>query len=102
MIGEAEVANNNFNTFDVDFGADSGAPGVNYVVAAVGDDEAGQYPWAAVYSPQGNTGWILARDPELPQTDRQEAEAALREVGVDLTVLADTAQPPKTYDPKVQ
>lgn len=102
VAGEAEVVNGNFNTFSVEFGEDSSAPGVNYVVAAVGQEEDGQYPWAAVYSPDGNTGWILARDPELDAERRDEAEAALSEVGVDLTQLSDTAQPPQTYDPAAE
>ena len=102
VVGTAEVVNGNFNTFSVEFGEESGAPGVNYVVAAVGEEEDGQYPWAAVYSPDGNTGWILARDPELSSEDREEAEASLSEVGVDLSELSDTAQPPKTYDPAAE
>jgi apolipoprotein D and lipocalin family protein len=102
VVGEAEVVNGNFNTFSVEFGEDSGNPGVNYVVAAVGEEEGGHYPWAAVYSPEGNTGWILARDPELSAEDRQEAEAALKEVGVNLDELSDTAQPPQSYDPDAQ
>src|SRR5690554_4009194 len=51
VVGEAEVVDGNFNTFSVEFGQDTGAPGINYIVAAVGDEEAEQYPWAAVYSP---------------------------------------------------
>ncbi|WP_108398679.1 lipocalin family protein [Devosia submarina] len=102
VVGTAEVVNGNFNTFSVEFGEDSGAPGVNYVVAAVGEEEDGQYPWAAVYSPDGNTGWILAREPELSSEDREEAEASLSEVGVDLSELSDTSQPPQTYDPSAQ
>ncbi|MDF2799787.1 MAG: hypothetical protein K0R85_2531 [Devosia sp.] len=102
VVGTAEVVNGNFNTFSVEFGEDSGAPGVNYVVAAVGEEEDGQYPWAAVYSPDGNTGWILAREPELGADDREEAEAALSEVGVDLAQLSDTAQPPQSYDPAAE
>lgn len=102
VVGEAEIVNGNFNTFDVEFGEESGAPGVNYVVAAVGEEEGEQYPWAAVYSPDGNTGWILARDPQLAADDRQEAEDALGELGVDLSQLTDTSQPPQTYDPTAQ
>src|SRR5690606_6647622 len=67
VVGTAEVVNGNFNTFEVEFGEDSGAPGVNYVVAAVGEEAGDQYPWAAVYSPDGNTGWILARDTEISE-----------------------------------
>ncbi len=99
VVGEAEVVNGNFNTFSVEFGEESGAPGVNYVVAAVGEAEGGQYPWAAVYSPDGNTGWILAREIELSEEERGAAEEALGEVGVDLSQLSNTAQPPQTYDP---
>ena len=99
VAGEAEVVGGNFNTFSVEFGEDSGAPGVNYVVAAVGAEEGGRYPWAAVYSPEGDTGWILAREPELAEKDREEAEAALGEIGVDLNQLSDTSQPPRSYDP---
>lgn len=99
VVGEAEVVNGNFNTFSVEFGEESGTPGVNYVVAAVGEEEDGQYPWAAVYSPDGNTGWILARGLELSEEDRAEAEEALSEVGVDVSQLEDTPQPPQTYDP---
>ncbi|WMT92919.1 lipocalin family protein [Pelagibacterium sp. H642] len=99
IIGEAEVVDGNFNTFSVEFGDDTKTPGINYVVAAVGDEEGGQYPWAAVYSPDGDTGWILAREPELAEEDRQKAEASLSEAGVDLSELSNTAQPPQTYDP---
>ena len=102
VVGEAEVVDGNFNTFSVEFGEDSGTPGINYVVAAVGDEEGDQYPWAAVYSPDGNTGWILARDPGLSEEARQEAEAALQEVGVDLSQLSETDQPPQTYDPTAE
>lgn len=102
VVGTAEVVNGNFNTFEVKFGEDSGAPGVNYVVAAVGEEKGDQYPWAAVYSPDGNTGWILARDTEISEEDRQQAEAALREVGVNLSALTDTRQPPETYDPTAE
>jgi len=102
VVGEAEVVDGNFNTFSVEFGQDTGAPGINYIVAAVGDEEAEQYPWAAVYSPDGNTGWILAREPELADEDRQEAETALNEAGVDLSELSDTTQPPQTYDPMAE
>ena len=68
-------------------------------MAAVGDQEGGEYPWAAVYSPDGNTGWILAREPELGEDARQEAKVSLKEVGVDLNQLSETAQPPQIYDP---
>lgn len=102
VVGEAQVVGGNFNTFDVEFGEDSSASGVNYVVAAVGEEEDGQYPWAAVYSPEGNTGWILAREPELSEEDTQEAEASLSEVGVDLSQLSDTDQPPQTYHPSTE
>ena len=100
VVGEAEVVDGNFNTFSVEFGDESGAPGVNYVVAAVGDEAEGEYPWSAVYSPDGNTGWILAREPDLSEEERQEAENALSEMGVDLSELSNTSQPPETYDPQ--
>jgi apolipoprotein D and lipocalin family protein len=99
VTGQAEVVNNNFNTLEVQFGGESGAPGINYVVAAVGEEQDGEYPWAAVHSPEGNTGWILSREPEISQDDRNAAEAALEEVGVDLSQLSDTDQPPQSYDP---
>lgn len=99
VAGEAEIVDGNFNTFSVELGEDSGAPGINYVVAAVGDEVDGQYPWSAVYSPDGNTGWILAREPELSAEERQEAETALNEMGVDLGELSNTSQPPESYDP---
>lgn len=102
VVGEAEVVNGNFNTFSVEFGEDTDAPGVNYVIAAVGDERGGHYPWAAVYSPEGTTGWILSREPELSEEDRKEAEASLSEVGVDLTKLSETSQPPQTYDPATE
>lgn len=99
VVGQAEVVDGNFNTFSVQFGQESGAPGINYVVAAVGEEEDGQYQWAAVHSPDGNTGWILSREPNLAEEQRAEAEAALSELGVDLAQLSDTEQPPQTYDP---
>jgi apolipoprotein D and lipocalin family protein len=99
VVGIAEVVNGNFNTFSVEFGG-AEAEAINYVVAAVGEEAGGQYPWAAVYSPDGNSGWILARQSELSEQDREDARSALDEVGVDLSTLADTSQPPRTYDPE--
>jgi apolipoprotein D and lipocalin family protein len=96
--GSADVVDGNFNTFAVEI-EDSDAPGINYVVAAVGEPVEGQYSWAAVHSPDGDTGWILARDPDLPDDARADAEAALEDLGVDIAQLSDTAQPPQTYDP---
>jgi apolipoprotein D and lipocalin family protein len=98
--GAADVVDGNFNTFAVEI-EDSDAPGINYIVAAVGDEADGRYPWAAVHSPDGNTGWILARDPDLAEDARADAEAALAELGVDIAQLSDTTQPPQTYDPAV-
>lgn len=102
VVGEADVVDGNFNTFSVEFGEDSGAPGINYVVAAVGEAENGQYPWAAVHSPDDDTGWILSRTLELSEADRRLAEEALETVGVDLAELTDTPQPPQSYDPAGQ
>lgn len=102
IVGTADVVNGNFNTFSVELDQTSGAPGINYVVTAVGDEEDGKYPWAAVHSPDGNTGWILARDPNIDVDTRKEAEAALKEVGVDLSQLSDTQQPPQSYDPSAE
>lgn len=98
VMGSAEVVDGNFNTFSVEI-ADSSAPGINYIVAAVGEEADGRYPWAAVHSPDGNIGWILARDPDFGGADRDKAEAALAELGVDIAQLSDTTQPPQTYDP---
>jgi len=66
-------------------------------VAAASDIEDGKYQWAAVHSPEGPIGWILARSPEIDAETRQQAEAALEKAGVDVTQLSGTAQPPQTY-----
>ena len=100
--GTAEVVDGNFNTFAVELEDSGGAPGINYVVAAVGEEEDGRYSWAAVHSPDDDTGWILARDPDFGDAERSEAEAALEAVGVDLDQLSDTAQPPQNYDPDAE
>jgi apolipoprotein D and lipocalin family protein len=97
--GSAEVADGNFNTFSVTFPQSPEAPGVNYVVAAVGEPEDGRYHWAAVHSPEAGLGWILSRDPDLDAAARQEAEDALAAAGLDPAALQDTPQPPETYDP---
>ena len=97
ITGQAEVVGGNFNTFDVRFAAGDSSQGVNYVVAAASDVENGKYQWAAVHSPQGNIGWILARAPQVEAEVRRQAEAALAEAGVDLSQLSDTAQPPQSY-----
>lgn len=97
--GTAEVLDGNFNTFSVQFPQTPDAPGINYVVAAVGSEEDGQYPWAAVHSPEGDLAWILSRTPEIAPEARQAAEDALTAAGVDPATLQDTAQPPQGYDP---
>lgn len=99
ITGEAEVVNNNFNTLNVEFAIGEESQGVNYVVAAAGDIEDGQYQWAAVQSPEGPIGWILAREPQIDAETRQQAEAALAETGIDVSQLTDTAQPPQSYQP---
>ena len=97
--GEADVVNGNFNTFDVQLSQSDEAPSINYVVAAVSDVVDGRYRWAAVHSPQSNIGWILSRSPELKPEGRAKAEAALEAVGVTISQLSDTSQPPQTYRP---
>lgn len=95
--GEADVVDDNFNTFSVELG-DEGAHGINYVVAAASAVEDGQYQWAAVYSPDERIGWILSRSTDLDEEDRDRARSALEEAGVDVSELSDTPQPPKTYE----
>lgn len=99
ITGEAEVVNNNFNTLNVEFSVGEQNQGVNYVVAAASDIEGGQYQWAAVQSPEGPIGWILAREPQIDAETRKQAEAALQEAGIDVSQLSDTAQPPQSYQP---
>ena len=99
ITGEAEVVNNNFNTLNVEFSMGEQNQGVNYVVAAASDIEDGKYQWAAVQSPEGPIGWILAREPQIDAETRSQAEAALKEAGIDVSQLSDTAQPPQTYQP---
>lgn len=99
ITGEAEVVNSNFNTLDVEFSVGEESQGVNYVVAAAGDIEDGKYQWAAVQSPEGPIGWILAREPQIDAETRSQAEAALTEAGIDVSQLTDTAQPPQSYQP---
>ena len=83
----------------VEFSVGEESQGVNYVVAAAGDIEDGKYQWAAVQSPEGPIGWILAREPQIDAETRSQAEAALKEAGIDVSQLSDTAQPPQTYQP---
>ena len=98
--GRAEVANGNLNTFNVKFPQAPTSPGVNYVVAGVGEPDAdGRYPWSAVHSPEGGFVWILSREPQLDAADREKAEAALTAAGADVSTLEDTKQPPANYDP---
>jgi len=99
ISGEAEVRDGNFNTFAVELGGSGEQQGINYVVAAVGEIEGDHYPWAAVFSPDGNIGWILSREPELAAEDRSDAVAALQKIGVDTSQLSDTPQPPTNYQP---
>jgi len=100
--GEAKVVNGNFNTFDVAFAEGGHSPGVNYVVVAASDIEDDQYQWAAVHSPQGPIGWILARSPRIEADARRQAAAALAKAGIDVAQLTDTAQPPQNYRPEQQ
>lgn len=97
--GTADVLDGNLNTYSVEFPQSPDAPGINYVVAAVGPEQDGQYPWAAVHSPEGDLAWILSRTPELDAEARAQAEEALTQAGADPSALQDTAQPPEDYDP---
>ncbi|MBV0890382.1 lipocalin family protein [Paracoccus sp. Z118] len=100
VIGTAEVVDGNLNTFEVTFPqSPEDAPGVNYEIVAVGEAQDGSYPWAAVRSPGSDYAWILGRSAELDAADREAAEAALTEAGVDVSTLNDTRQPPQSYDP---
>ncbi|CUH53204.1 lipocalin family protein [Shimia marina] len=55
-------------------------------------DEA--YSVVAIGNPAGRTGWILARDPVISESQRAAAEAALAQNGYDIDKLYDVAQPP--------
>ena len=84
ITGEAEVVSNNFNTLNVEFSMGEQNQGVNYVVAAASDIKDGKYQWAAVQSPEGPIGWILAREPQIDAETRSQAEAALKEAGIEI------------------
>jgi apolipoprotein D and lipocalin family protein len=47
------------------------------------------YSAAVVGVPQGSAGWILARGPQMPATQRAQAEAALTRNGYDVTRLIE-------------
>jgi apolipoprotein D and lipocalin family protein len=96
--GTAQALNERFNAFEVDF-PQSPDEGVNYLIEGLGPLEDGRYRWTAVRSPDGYA-WILARTPDLPEAERQAAEAALAEAGFDIGLLQPTDQPPDNYDPR--
>jgi apolipoprotein D and lipocalin family protein len=95
--GTARALNERCNALEVDF-PQSPDEGVNYLVEGLGPLEDGRYQWAAVRSPDGYA-WILARTPDLPEAERQEAEEALAGAGFDTGLLQPTDQPPDNYDP---
>ncbi|WP_318527326.1 lipocalin family protein [Ruegeria aquimaris] len=55
----------------------------------------GGYTVAAIGTPRGKTGWILAREPRIGADMRARAEAALTANGYDTSKLIDVAQDPR-------
>jgi len=51
------------------------------------------YSLSVVGSPNGKTGWILSRTPQITEAQRATAEAALQRNGYDTGRLYDTPQP---------
>jgi apolipoprotein D and lipocalin family protein len=100
--GTARALNESFNALEVDFPGGPPQQGANYLIQAVGPLEDGRYSWAAVHSPDGDLGWILARTPELEQQAHQEAEQALAQAGLDPERFQATEQPPRNFDPSQQ
>lgn len=100
--GTAEEVGDDFAMFSVAFPGSPDDASIDYVVQALGPEQDGQYSWAAVTGGDGEMAWILARDPELDDDARQEAEEALEEAGADISALQSTVQPPETYDPDQQ
>jgi apolipoprotein D and lipocalin family protein len=96
--GTAEVVGSDFGRLSVDFPGSPDDAAVNYRVEALGPVEDGFYAWTAVTGGDREIGWILARDPDLGDEARAEAEAALEGAGIDLARLEDTDQPPENYD----
>ena len=98
--GRAEVVGDDFARLSVAFPGPPEDERVDYRVEALGPEEDGAYAWAAVTGGDREIGWILAREPELDQEARAEAEAALEAAGIDIGMLQDTEQPPQNYDPE--
>lgn len=73
--------------------------GANYLIEAVGPVDGGRYAWAVVSGNDDQTGWILARKPELDKQQRDAAEAAARDAGFDPDAMKQTQQPPDSYNP---
>jgi apolipoprotein D and lipocalin family protein len=98
--GTAEAVGEGIARLSVSFPGAPDDAGVDYRVVGLGPEEDGRYAWAAVVGGDREIGWVLARDTELDQSAREEAEAALEAAGIDRAALSDTPQPPQTYDPE--
>ncbi|MEY8842626.1 lipocalin family protein [Cribrihabitans sp. XS_ASV171] len=53
------------------------------------------YEVAVVGNPDGSSGWILAREPEIDAAQFEAATAVLEDNGYDLAALKKVPQPPK-------
>ncbi len=53
------------------------------------------YEVAVVGNPDGSSGWILAREPEISDAQFEAATAVLQQNGYDLAALTRVPQPPK-------